>query len=221
MIVILCSACAAGLGLAGLARRDMPERRWLVLTVLTAALVLLAGHGGAFGAPFHGAVQDWLNGALAPFRNIYKFQVGLALALALGLAHVVGVAAESRGARRIRGRRFAPLVAAVLVLPGLMWPYLNGSILNPGSFQELPTYWKATADWLEKYSPTRAPWSSRRPRTASTPGAPHRPAPRRARRLPLGAARLRPLRHPGNRRAMDAVEESLLTGAKSRVWPTT
>ncbi|MBW8822283.1 MAG: DUF3367 domain-containing protein, partial [Streptomyces sp.] len=153
VIVILCSALAAGLGLAGLARRDMPERRWLVLTVLTAVLVLLAGYGGAFGAPFHGLVQDWLNGGLAPFRNIYKFQPGLALALVLGLAHLVGVATEPRGAREMRGRRYAPLIAAVLVLPGLMWPYLNGTILNPGSFQQLPKYWQSTSDWLEKYSP--------------------------------------------------------------------
>ncbi len=62
VVVIVCSALAAGLGLAGLARRDMPERRWLVLTVLAVALVLLAGYGGAFGAPFHGVVQGWLDG---------------------------------------------------------------------------------------------------------------------------------------------------------------
>lgn len=153
VIVIVCSALAAGLGLAGLARRDMPERRWLVLTVLSVALLTLAGYGGAFGAPFHGVVQDWLNGWLVPFRNIYKFQTGLALALVFGLAHLVGVAAEPRGARPVHGRRYAPLVAAVLILPGLAWPYLNGSILNPGSFQQLPKYWQTTADWLKKYSP--------------------------------------------------------------------
>ncbi|MBC7267355.1 MAG: DUF3367 domain-containing protein, partial [Streptomyces sp.] len=101
VVVIVCSALAAGLGLAGLARRDLPERRWLVLTVLVAVVVLLAGYGGGFGAPFHGTVRDWLDGGLAPFRNIYKFQTGLALALVLGLAHVVGVAVRERGARRV------------------------------------------------------------------------------------------------------------------------
>jgi arabinofuranan 3-O-arabinosyltransferase len=219
--VIVCSALAAGLGLAGLARRDVPERRWLVLTVLVAALVLLAGYGGAFGAPFHGTVQDWLDGWAAPFRNIYKFQTGLALALVLGLAHLVGVAAERRGAngvggtRRRRGRRLAPLAAAVLVLPGLMWPYLNGSILGPGSFREIPAYWRATADWLEKYSPdSRAlvvpatahgihTWGS----TIDQPldvVAGSRWAQRDY--VPFGT--------PGNRRAMDAVEQALMTGAE-------
>ncbi|MFE6621183.1 alpha-(1-_3)-arabinofuranosyltransferase family protein [Streptomyces sp. NPDC057740] len=215
VVVIVCSALAAGLGLAGLARRDMPERRWLVLTVVTVALILLAGYGGAFGAPFHGVVQDWLNGGLVPFRNIYKFQTGLALALVLGLAHLVGVAAEARGARPVRGRRFAPLVAAVLVLPGLMWPYLNGSILNPGSFKEIPKYWQATADWMEKYSPdARAlvvpatahgiyTWGS----TIDQPLdvlADSRWAQRDY--VPFGT--------PGNRRAMDAVEQALTSGGQ-------
>ncbi|MEY7976075.1 alpha-(1-_3)-arabinofuranosyltransferase family protein, partial [Streptomyces pilosus] len=212
--VIVCSALAAGLGLAGLARRDMPERRWLALTVLVAALVLLAGYGGAFGAPFHSVVQGWLDGWLAPFRNIYKFQTGLALAFFLGLAHLVGVTAQARGTHRVRARRFAPLVAAVLVLPGLLWPYLNGSILTPGSFQEIPKYWQATADWLEKNSPdSRAlvvpatahgihTWGS----TIDQPldvVADSRWAQRDY--VPFGT--------PGNRRAMDAVERALLTGS--------
>ncbi|MFJ5994015.1 alpha-(1-_3)-arabinofuranosyltransferase family protein [Streptomyces sp. NPDC092370] len=215
VVVILCSALAAGLGLAGLARRDMPERRWLVLTVLVTVLVLLAGYGGAFGAPFHGVVQDWLDGWLSPFRNIYKFQTGLALALVLGLAHLVGVAAEPRGARQVRGRRFAPLVAAVLILPGLLWPYLNGSILNPGSFPKLPAYWQATADWLEKYSPdSRALVVPATAHGVYTWGSPiDQPLDvlaesRWAQRdyVPFGT--------PGNRRAMDAVEQALMSGAE-------
>ncbi|MGA4842218.1 DUF3367 domain-containing protein [Streptomyces sp. G45] len=215
VVTIVCSALAAGLGLAGLARRDLPERRWLVLTVLTVALLTLAGYGGAFGAPFHGTVQDWLNGWFVPFRNIYKFQTGLALALALGLTHLAGVAGVARGARAVRGRRYAPLVCALLVLPGLAWPYLNGSILQPGSFRKLPTYWQATADWLEKYSPdSRAlvvpatahgihTWGS----TIDQPLdvlADSRWAQRDY--VPFGT--------PGNRRAMDAVEQALMTGTE-------
>ncbi|MGV9499728.1 alpha-(1-_3)-arabinofuranosyltransferase domain-containing protein [Streptomyces sp. NPDC003642] len=215
VLVIVSSALAAGLGLAGLARRDMPERRWLVLTVLVTALVLLAGYGGAFGAPFHEVMQGWLDGWLSPFRNIYKFQTGLALALVLGLAHLVGVAAERRGARPVRGRRFAPLVAAVLILPGLLWPYLNGSILNPGSFRQLPAYWQATADWLEKYSPdSRALVVPATAHGVYTWGSPiDQPLDvlaesRWAQRdyVPFGT--------PGNRRAMDAVEQALLSGAE-------
>ncbi|MGW0816041.1 alpha-(1-_3)-arabinofuranosyltransferase domain-containing protein [Streptomyces viridiviolaceus] len=214
--VILCSALAAGLGLAGLARRDMPERRWLVLTVLVAAPVLLAGYGGASGAPFHGVVQDWLDGPLSPFRNIYKFQTGPALALVLGMAHLVGAVAGPRGPRgRADGRRFLPPAAAVLILPGLLWPYLNGSILSPGSFQRIPAYWQATADWLEKYSPdSRALVVPATAHGIHTWGSPiDQPldvvaGSRWAQRdhVPFGT--------PGNRRAMDAVEQALTTGAE-------
>ncbi|MFD4632021.1 alpha-(1-_3)-arabinofuranosyltransferase family protein [Streptomyces sp. NPDC058284] len=215
VVAVVCSALAAALGLAGLARRDLPERRWLVLTVLSVALITLAGYGGAFGAPFHGTVQSWLDGGLVPFRNIYKFQTGLALALAFGLMHLVGVAAQARGARPVRGRRYAPLIAAVLVLPGLAWPYLNGSILQPGSFQKLPTYWQATADWLEKYSPdSRALVVPATAHGIYTWGSPiDQPLDvladsRWAQRdyVPFGAR--------GNRRAMDAVEQALMTGGE-------
>lgn len=214
-LVVVCSALAAGLGLAGLARRDVPERRWLVLTVLSVALITLAGYAGSLGAPFHGVVQDWLNTGLVPFRNIYKFQTGLALALVLGLAHLVGVAVQERGTRRVRGRRFVPLAAAVLVLPGLLLPYLNGSVLQPGSFRELPKYWQSTADWLEKNSPDA--------RALVVPATAHGlydwgspidhpldvlAESRWAQRdyVPFGT--------PGNRRAMDAVEQALLTGGQ-------
>ncbi|WP_320778119.1 alpha-(1-_3)-arabinofuranosyltransferase [Streptomyces sp. CRN 30] len=222
VLVIVCSALAAGLGLAGLARRDVPERRWLVLTVLTVAAVVLAGYGGPFGGPLHETVQDWLDGGLAPFRNIYKFQTGMALALVLGMAHLVGVAGRGRGrgarngnARRVRGRRFAPLVAAVLVLPGLLWPYLNGSVLQPGSFQELPRYWETTADWLEDNSPdSRALVVPATAHGLYTWGSPiDQPLDVLARSrwaqrdyVPFGT--------PGNRRAMDAVEQALLTGGE-------
>ncbi|MGW6022993.1 alpha-(1-_3)-arabinofuranosyltransferase domain-containing protein [Streptomyces sp. NPDC055099] len=212
-IVVVCSAFAAALGLAGLARRDLPERRWLVLTVLSVALITLAGYGGSFGAPFHDTVQSWLDGGLVPFRNIYKFQTGLALALVFGLMHLVGVAAQARGARPVRGRKFAPLIAALLVLPGLAFPYLNGSILQPGSFQKLPDYWEATGDWLKKYSPdSRALVVPATAHGIYTWGSPiDQPLDvlaesRWAQRdyVPFGT--------PGNRRAMDAVEQALTTG---------
>ncbi|MEU8887733.1 alpha-(1-_3)-arabinofuranosyltransferase family protein [Streptomyces sp. NPDC048442] len=214
-LAVLGSACAAAIGLAGLARRDVPERRWLLLVVLSVVLVTLAGYGGSLGALFPGTVQDWLNGWLVPFRNIYKFQSGLALVLVLGLMHAVAVATERRGARRLPGRRFAPVLAALFVLPGLLLPYVNGSILQSGAFTKLPNHWEETASWLKKYSPeTRAlvvpatahgiqTWGS----TIDQPLDVLAESPWAQRDfVPFGA--------PGNRRALDAVEQALMSGSE-------
>ncbi|WP_326795701.1 alpha-(1-_3)-arabinofuranosyltransferase [Streptomyces sp. NBC_01808] len=213
---ILSSVLAAGLGLAGLARRDLPERRWLVLTVMVVALLTLAGYGGALGAPFSGSVQDALDSWLSPFRNIYKFQPGLALALALGLAHIVAVAAERRGTRaNPRRSAWVPAIASLVVLPGLLLPYANGDVLQPGAFDKLPKHWEQTADWLEEYSPDS--------RALVVPATAHgtyewgKPIDqpldvlaesRWAQRdyVPFGTA--------GSRRAMDAVDQALMTGGE-------
>ncbi|MFK4226811.1 alpha-(1-_3)-arabinofuranosyltransferase family protein [Streptomyces sp. NPDC019890] len=214
-ITILGSAFAAALGLAGLARRDLPERRWLLLTVLTVVLIALAGYGGSLGAPFHDPVREWLNGTLRPFRSVYKFQPGLALALALGLMHLVATASESRGARPLPARRYAPLIAALLVLPGLAWPYVNGTILQPGAFKKLPGQWTQAADWLQKNSPdSRALVVPATAHGIYTWGSPiDQPFD------VLGDSRWAqrdfvPFGTPGSRRAMDAVEQALMSGSE-------
>ncbi|MGK5632262.1 alpha-(1-_3)-arabinofuranosyltransferase domain-containing protein, partial [Streptomyces sp. URMC 123] len=216
VVTVLCSAFAAALGLAGLARRDLPERRWLVTTVVVVLAIALAGYGGALGAPFHETVRDWFNGPIKPFRSVYKFQTGLALTLALGLAHLTAVAARRRGARAAApGRRWLPLAAALLVLPGLAWPYLNGGILQPGAFKDLPNHWRATADWLrQNASDNRAlvvPATAHGVHTWGTTVdqpldvlAESRWAQRDY--VPFGT--------PGSRRAMDAVEEALRSGGE-------
>ena len=158
-IAILGSALAAALGLAGLARRDLPERRWLVLTVLAVALITLAGYGGSFGAPFHERGPGLAERAARPFRNIYKFQTG-ARARARPRADAPGGVgrASARGARPVRGRRYAPLIAArPASCPG--WPgrISTGRSCSRAPSRSCPSHWTGTADWLEKYSPdTRA-----------------------------------------------------------------
>lgn len=215
VVTVLGSAFAAALGLAGLARRDIPERRWLLLTVLAVVLIALAGYGGTLGAPFHGTVQAWLDGWLKPFRNIYKFQPGLALALALGLAHLTAVVAERRGSRAQRGRRYVPVIAALLVLPGLAWPYMNGTVLQPGAFTKLPAHWEQAADWLDEHAEdSRALVVPATAHGIHTWGSPiDQPfdvlaQTRWAQRdfVPFGT--------PGSRRALDAVEQALLSGGE-------
>ena len=154
---IAASAVAAAAGLYGLARRDMPEQLWLRLAVGLAALAALVGYPGPFGGPLHGLADSLLNGTLAPFRNVSKLEPVVAVALALGLAHVLGRA----GQRAIPGLRRSRSVAASIVLApaiaaglaGLGLPYLSGQILQPGSFTSVPGYWSAVAGFLAVHSP--------------------------------------------------------------------
>jgi len=154
---ILASALAAGTGLAGLARRDMPERRWLCTCTGLTVAVALAGYYGPLGGPFHATIDNLLDGALAPFRSTYKLEPVVAVALALGCAHVMDRCwrARLRTSRStyVTGATItAPLVA--LTLAGLALPQLTGQVLQPGSFTALPGYWRQAADFLAAHSPS-------------------------------------------------------------------
>ncbi|MFG2222076.1 alpha-(1-_3)-arabinofuranosyltransferase family protein [Streptomyces sp. NPDC048644] len=227
---VLGSALAAALGLAGLARRDLPERRWLLLCALTVALIALAGYGGELGGPLHGVWQEWLNGWLRPFRNIYKFTPGLALAIVLGLAHLLGTArpfvakgtgiGHARGdtratPRRPRMPRLLTLLVAVLTLPALALPFLSGNILQPGAFTKLPAYWQQTADWLKTHSPeSRALVVPATAHGIYTWGSPIDQPLDILAASPWAQRDFVPFGTAGVRRAMDAVEQALMTGSE-------
>jgi arabinofuranan 3-O-arabinosyltransferase len=156
-MAIITGSIAAACGLYGLALRSMPCATWLRLSVGLAAAVALAGYGGPLGGPFHSGIDHLLDGALAPFRNVYKVEPVIAAVLALGLAHAAatwlarwpGVSA-SRLQRVFTVERWA---VVGLVLIGLMLPYLSGQVLNPGSFPAVPRYWDQAAAFLAARSP--------------------------------------------------------------------
>src|SRR5712691_4408916 len=154
---ILASATAAAAGLFGLSRPDMPQRRWLCLTLALTTLVALAGYWGPLGGPLHSPVDHLLDGVLAPFRNVYKLEPAVAAVLALGCAH-----AMTRGGNRISSiaRRSARITAGALtsiavaaVLAGLALPQLTGQVLQPRAFTRIPQYWYQVAGFLAARSP--------------------------------------------------------------------
>ncbi len=153
-LAIAASAVAVAAGLYGLAQRDMPERLWLRACVGFAALAALVGYAGPLGGPLHGLVESLLNGTFAPFRNVYKLEPIVAVALTLGIAHVLGrarqraLAVSSR--RVVASIALAPVITISLV--GLSLPYLTGQILQPGSFTRVPAYWSAVASFLASHS---------------------------------------------------------------------
>src|SRR5580700_9696809 len=107
-MAIIAGAIAAASGLYGLAQRNLPYAAWLRLSAGLAAAGALAGYGGALGGPFHRPVDHLLNGALAPFRNVYKLEPVIAVVLALGLAHAVATwLSRSSAGRSSAGRSSA------------------------------------------------------------------------------------------------------------------
>ncbi len=153
---ILASAVVSAVGLAGLARRDMPERRWLCICVGLAAMLALAGYYGPFGGPWHAEVDTWLDGPLAPFRSLYKLEPVIAVALTLGIAHAMDRCWRLRiriGRHIILAGSAATAPAIALVLAGLALPQLTGQVLQAGSFTSVPGYWYQTASYLAAHSP--------------------------------------------------------------------
>jgi arabinofuranan 3-O-arabinosyltransferase len=152
---IIASGLVAATGLYGLARRDMPVRRWLLASVGLAAAVALSGYWGPLGDPLSRVVDSVFNGTLAPLRSVYKLEPIVGLAVALGCAHAVS--RWSRAELPVRAGRvpvsaaIAPLAA--FALAGLAVPQLSGQILGPGSFGNVPAYWYQAADYLAAHSP--------------------------------------------------------------------
>ena len=154
-LAILASAVAAAAGLAGLARRDMPGRRWLCCCVGLVAAVTLAAYYGPAGGPWHAVVDNLFDGPLAPFRSTYKLEPVVAVVLALGFAHALErcwrhTIPAGASARLTARAVTAPALALVLV--GLALPQLSGKVLQAGSFRSVPHYWYQVADFLAAHS---------------------------------------------------------------------
>ena len=148
-VVVLDTLLIAALGVFGLARRDLPERRWLVFSVLVGLVAVTFGHVGPLAAPWAGWAQDLLDGPLAPFRNVHKFDPLLRLPLALASAHALTLL--TRAVRRVdapalprsRGRwRPWSSWARRVHFSRESWRLAVPSRRYPG-------YWTDTAEWLE------------------------------------------------------------------------
>jgi arabinofuranan 3-O-arabinosyltransferase len=159
-VAIMAAAIAAGTGLVGLSRRDLPASGWLRLSLGTAALVALAGYPGPVGGLFHHPVGALLDGVAAPLRSVYKVEPVAAAVIALGIAHALVLRTRRASlagdpAPRALWHFFAVPVIG-LVLLGIAYPQLSGQVLNAGSFRAVPDYWYHAAAYLRQHSP-RAP----------------------------------------------------------------
>ncbi|GAA3946576.1 DUF3367 domain-containing protein [Actinomadura viridis] len=226
---VLCTGLVAALGLAGLVTRLLPERAFLLLTLLAGLAIVSAGHLGALPGPFAGQVRELLDGPLGPLRNLHKFDAVVRLPLALGLAHLLTVASRARLARGPRAPRagrgpvfrtaavpaLAPALA-VVALGGIAATGVSRGLTGPGEFAQVPRYWKDAASWLNAHAGRQG--------VLALPGAPFgeyvwgRPMDDIVQPLLTarwGVRQLVPAGSPGYTRALDAVDRQVRSGRAS------
>jgi arabinofuranan 3-O-arabinosyltransferase len=153
-MLIWASTLAAALGLAGLARRGMPHRRFLITGLLLGLAMVGFGHVAATAGAFPEWQRALLDGPAVAFRNVHKFDLVIRLPLALGLVHLTGVffaAAQQRLKNdRARFRALAVGGTAVLAVAGISVPALAGGLTARGEYVTIPGHWWLAADWLGK-----------------------------------------------------------------------
>ena len=167
-VLTLLTGLIASLGLAGLVRRRLPERRFLVLSLLLGVVIISTGYVSSLGNLLAGPIDHLINGPAAPFRNLWKFDPLIRLPIALGLAHLTATGRASRplaadrvgwlrgaaaGATRLSGA--APLVAAVAVV-SLAVPAGVSGLAASGAFPRIPGYWVSAANWLDRHAGRQA-----------------------------------------------------------------
>ncbi|MEH3034504.1 MAG: alpha-(1-_3)-arabinofuranosyltransferase family protein [Aeromicrobium erythreum] len=209
-------------GVLGLARRDLPERRFLLLSLLAGLSLVTMGHLGSPQGVLAPTLNDLLDGVLAPLRNTHKWDVLVRLPLVLGTAHLLSVAATAV----VDGRRVVPaelrvlrtsvvtlVVVSVVGSASLVW---STGLASAGGFRSTPSYWTQAARWLEDHDDGR--------RTYVAPGSPFgdyvwgTPMDEAVQALadaPWATRSVIPLVPGANIRMMDAIESRLVDGTGS------
>ncbi|WP_433757658.1 alpha-(1-_3)-arabinofuranosyltransferase domain-containing protein [Nocardia sp. CA-135398] len=223
---VLATGLLAAAGMAGLAMRSMPYRGRLALILLVGLVGICAGFVGELSGPFADSVRVFLDAGGAPLRNVHKLEPLIRIPLVLGLAHLLGRVPLPASVpmpvwrnafahpERDKSVAVAALILTALALStSLAW---TGKLAPRGAYDEVPGYWKQTAQWLSHHaSDTRA---------LVVPGAPFgsqvwgltRDEPLQAlASTPWAIRDAVPLNPPGTIRAMDSVQRLIADGRPS------
>ncbi|SFW69746.1 alpha-(1-_3)-arabinofuranosyltransferase [Amycolatopsis australiensis] len=205
-VLMLATGLVAAVGLLGLTRRGLPERRFLVLGVLTGLTLLTIGYVGTLDSPVAEQVRHLLDGPLAPLRNVHKFEPVLRLPLMLAFVH--GVAGPVPSPRRFLRPALGLLLVVVMAAPAWLLDLRSG----PG-WDEVPGYWYDAMGYVAKAGPQARTlllpatgfgeyeWG----RTVDEPAQAIAKSPWAVRnQVPLGSE--------GNTRLMDSVDAALADG---------
>ncbi|MFI0447978.1 alpha-(1-_3)-arabinofuranosyltransferase family protein [Actinomadura sp. 6N118] len=207
--LIIVTAVLAALGLAGLTRRDLPERTFLLLVLLAGLAIIAAGHASRIEGPLAAPMRDLLDGPLAPLRNLYKFDGLVRLPLALGLVHL------PRTLRRPRARLSLFAVSGA-TLAAVSFPALTNGLAGPGDFPAVPQYWQQAANWLNGRAGQQAVLAVPGARFGEyTWGRPMDDIVQPLLSTRWGARQLVPQGSPGYARLMDAIDQRVAAGRGS------
>ncbi len=155
-VLMLATGLVAAVGLFGLTRASLPERRFLVLGVLTGVTLLTVGYVGTLDSPISGLVRHLLDGPLAPLRNVHKFEPVLRLPLMLAFIHGISRLTTatapplSTSATRRRWASYGrPALGALLIVAMAAPAWLLTLRPGPG-WDEVPGYWNDAMSWVAK-----------------------------------------------------------------------
>jgi len=154
-IPIISSTLLTAIGLVGLSRKDLPERKFLLSTFFLGVVLVGGGFGGLFGSPLADLYQAVLGGPLGAFRNVYKFQPLITLPLSLGVAYSLTRLAQLPLFNSFNLRKvIIPITFLIVVVAGAFPLWTNQLIKGPG-FHELPKAWEQARDYIDKNNESR------------------------------------------------------------------
>ncbi|WP_410640423.1 alpha-(1-_3)-arabinofuranosyltransferase family protein [Amycolatopsis sp. lyj-346] len=207
-VLMLATGLVAGVGLFGLTRRGLPDRRFLVLGVVTGLTLLTIGYVGTLDSPLAEQVRHLLDGPLAPLRNVHKFEPVLRLPLMLAFVHGIAAPVRVRSARRFLRPALGLLLVLVMAAPAWLLNLRSG----PG-WDAVPGYWYDALGYVAKADPNARTlllpatgfgeydWG----RTVDEPA-------QAIARSPWAVRNQVPLGSEGNTRLMDSVDAALADG---------
>jgi arabinofuranan 3-O-arabinosyltransferase len=147
-VLILNTAVLAALGAAGLARKGLRERAFLVGGAAVGLVILSIGWVGPLDSPLAEPVRVFLDGAGSPLRNVHKFDPVLRIPLVVGLVYLVSTVRLRPLRQAPWVRSLVPVVAGVAVVSAAA-PLLIGEVGNAPRYAEVPAYWREASDWLD------------------------------------------------------------------------
>ena len=140
---VLLTAAVAALGMWGLTLSSTPHRGLWVGMLLVGVTVLGAAHG-----PLSTQWLALLDGPLAPFRNLHKFDPLVRIPLLVGVA---GLGTHLPLPRTLHpGRREAAAALVLVVGVAALAPAWSGRLLPRGTWDYVPGYWQEATNMLNR-----------------------------------------------------------------------